>query len=184
MSGKDSGDARFETIFRRYYARVWRYFRACRVADDEAHDLAQDAFKRLFERIGSIRNENEWPFLQSIARTVFLNWLRAQKTQKRGSARVLELDDPDLTAQMPVTEQPDYATKQRDAVRSRQLRDAIEALPNGQKQCMELWLDELSYEEIAAGLRITLDAVKSRIRDARKALSARLGETLPEETSS
>ncbi len=181
MNGRDGGDARFETIFRRYYARVWRYFRACRVADDEAHDLAQDAFKRLFERIGQIRNENEWPFLQSVARTVFLNWLRAQKTQKRGSAKTVDLDDPELAAKMPIAEQPDYATRQQDAVRSRQLREAIEALPNGQRQCMELWLDELSYEEISAGLRITLDAVKSRIRDARKALSARLGETLPEE---
>ena len=181
MTRRDGGDERFEKIYRRYYARVWRYYRACRVSDDEAHDLAQDAFKRLFERITSIRGEDEWPFLQSIARTVFLNWLRGRKTQKRDSGKLVELDDPDFVEEPSAPNEPDYAEREQAALRGKALRDAIAELPDGQRQCVQLRLEELSYEEIAKTLRITVDAVKSRIRDAKKVLSARLGVTLPEE---
>ena len=47
---------------------------------------------------------------------------------------------------------------------------------------MQLWLDEFTYDEIAKFLRITVDAVKSRLRDARKMLRAKLGDpnALPE----
>jgi DNA-directed RNA polymerase specialized sigma24 family protein len=37
-------------------------------------------------------------------------------------------------------------------------------------------LNDLSYEEIQKTLGITLDAVKSRIRDAKRQLRERLGE--------
>src|SRR6202008_2059368 len=91
MSTRNDGGAAddgFEAIFRKYYARFWRYYRACRVSDDESHDLAQDAFKRFYERRKQLRGEEPWPFLQSIARSVLLNKLRDQKTAKR-SARMV-----------------------------------------------------------------------------------------------
>jgi RNA polymerase sigma-70 factor (ECF subfamily) len=181
MSGPGGGDDRFEKCFRRYYTRVYRYFRACRVLDDEAHDLAQETFKRLFERMRQIRGEDEWPFLQAIARTVFLNWLRARKTQKRDGGRLVEIDDPEFTEHPVAPEEPSYAEKEQDALRRKSLREAIEQLPDGQRQCMKLWLDDFSYDDMAKTLRITLDAVRSRLRDARRALSARLGEELPED---
>lgn len=182
MSGRDGSDDRFEKIYRRFYARVWRYFRSCRVSDDEAHDLAQDTFKRLYERMTTIRGENEWPFLQQIARTVFLNWYRAGRTQKRDVTKVVDLDDPDIAPQAAmVTVQPDLATKQERELRLTRLRDAIATLPAGQKQCIEFWLSGLSYTEIARTLGITLDAVKSRIRDAKRTLSTQLGVTLSED---
>src|SRR5258708_9411587 len=181
MRGRDGGDERFEKIFRRYYARVWRYFRSCRVTDDEAHDLAQDAFKRLFERMTSVRGEDEWPFLQSIARTVFLNWLRGRKTQKRDGGKLVELDDPEFVEEPTASNEPDYAEREQTALRLKTLRDAIAELPDGQRQSLQLQHGGLSYGEIAKTLRISVDAVKSRIRDAKTTLSARLGDTLPEE---
>ena len=181
MRGRDGGDERFEKIFRRYYARVWRYYRACRVTDDEAHDLAQDAFKRLFERMTSIRGEDEWPFLQSIARTVFLNWLRGRKTQKRDGGKLVELDDPEFVEEPTAPSEPAYEEREQAAIRQKALSDAIAELPDGQRQCVQLWLKELTLEEIAKTLRVSVDAVKSRVRDAKKTLSSRLGATLPED---
>ena len=181
MRGRDGGDERFEKIFRRYYARVWRYFRSCRVTDDEAHDLAQDAFKRLFERMTSVRGEDEWPFLQSIARTVFLNWLRGRKTQKRDGGKLIEMDAPEFVEEPSAPSQPDYAEREQAALQRKALHEAVAELPDGQRQCVQLWLKELTYEEIAKTLRVSVDAVKSRIRDAKKTLGARLGATLPEE---
>jgi RNA polymerase sigma-70 factor (ECF subfamily) len=174
-------DQRFEALYRSHYARVWRYYRACRVADDEAHDLAQDAFKRLYERMEQVRGEDEWPFLQAIARSVLLNKIRDQKTAKRNT-RIVEIDAPQFTHELAAPEGPDYAEQQHAAWQRKNLYDAVSELPDGQRQCLGLWLGGFKYDEIGRTLRITVDAVKSRLRDAKKQLRARLGaETLPED---
>jgi DNA-directed RNA polymerase specialized sigma24 family protein len=88
-----TGGDGFEETYRKYYARVWRYYRSCRISDDESHDLAQDTFKRLLEHWSSIRGADPWPFLKQIAKSVLLNYIRATKTQKR-AATTVTLDDP------------------------------------------------------------------------------------------
>jgi len=168
---------RFDAIYRRHYARVWRYYRANRVSDDEAHDLAQDTFKRLWERLDLFRGEDAaiWPFLETIALNVFRNWLRAGRTAKRG-APVVDIDDPQLTDQLPAPEEPDYADREQAARRSEELHREMAALPAGQKQVLRLWMEGYTLKEIADALRISIDAVKSRLRDARKMLRKRLGD--------
>lgn len=184
MTTRDVGDRqrRFEAAYRRYYPRVIGYLRACRVTDSEAHDLAHDAFRKFYEKFPTIRDsEREWPFLQTIARNEFLNWLRSRKTAKRNMALV-EIDSPDFTQELAAPEGPDLAEQQQTAMRRKQLYDAIAELPEGQQKAQLLWLEGKSYEEIAAELGISVDAVKSRLRDARRFLRSRLGaDALPEE---
>jgi RNA polymerase sigma factor (sigma-70 family) len=169
-------DERFEAIYRKCYARVWRYFRTNSVADDEAHDLCQDAFKRLYERMDQIRNDDPWPFLQSIARTVLLNRVRARQTQKR-SASMVPMDDPELIRAEPAAPaQPDYAERQAEEDLRRRLRAAVESLPPGQLECFRLWMQGHKYDEIMKILGISMDAVKSRVRDAKRYLREQLGD--------
>jgi RNA polymerase sigma factor (sigma-70 family) len=176
----DGADDGFERIYRKYYARIWRYFRACRVSDDEAHDLAQDTFKRFYERMNQLRGEEPWPFLQAIARSVLLNKLRDQKAAKR-SGKTVEIDDPDV-GELSAPEGPDYAEREQQEMRRNGLYAAIAELPEGQRQCLGLWLAGFKYDEIAGILKISADAVKSRVRDAKRQLRARLGaDTLPED---
>jgi RNA polymerase sigma-70 factor (ECF subfamily) len=180
-SGDPGRDERFEAIYRRQYAKVYRYYtRACRVSDDEAHDLAQDTFKRFYERMDQMRGEDEGPFVKAIARSVLLNWIRARETAKR-SARMVRLDDPDGSIDLPAPAGPDYAERQEHEQRQNQLREAIAELPETQRQCMEPWLAGSQYDEIAKALGISMDAVKTRIKNAKKLLSARLGDTIPED---
>jgi len=170
-------DERFDAIYRRHYARVWRYFRAQRVADDEAHDLAQEVFKRFLERIDQFRGADEavWPFLEKIALNIFRNWLRAGKTAKR-SATLVDIDDPEFIYEPPAPEEPDYAEREQAAHRKALLKEAIDELTPAQRLCFDLWREGFQYDEIAASLRITMDAVKSRLREAKKHLRERLGE--------
>jgi RNA polymerase sigma-70 factor (ECF subfamily) len=169
-------DERFEQIFRQHYARVWRYFRTNRIADDEAHDLCQDAFKRLYERMDQIRNDDAWPFLAAIAKTILLNRIRARQTQKR-NASLIEMDDPELVFKEPAAPpEPDYADRQADEARWEAVRGAVASLPAGQRECLRLWIEDFQYNEIAKVLGISMDAVKSRIRDAKRYLREQLGE--------
>jgi RNA polymerase sigma factor (sigma-70 family) len=174
------GDDGFEEIYRKYYGRVYRYYRACRASDDEAHDYAQDAFKRFYERRHQLRGAEPWPFLQSIARSVLLNKLRDRKTAKR-SGELVELDAPEVM-ELPAAEEPDYAERQQQEQRRNGLYQAIAELPEGQRQALGVWLAGFQYDEIAKILDISLDAVRSRLRDARRQLRAKLGaDALPEE---
>lgn len=170
-------DERFERIYRSHYARVWRFYRSCGVSDDESHDLAQDAFKRFFERMEQFRGEDEtiWPFLKQIALNVLRNRVRDRKAIKR-SATLVEIDDPSFMYDPPAPEGPDLAEREQQSMRAIQLRQAVAELSAGQRECFRLWVQGFKYEEIAKVLRITVDAVKSRLRDARKHLRARLGE--------
>jgi RNA polymerase sigma factor (sigma-70 family) len=178
---KGGGDERFEAIYRRHYAKVYYYYtRYCGVADGEAHDLAQDAFIRFYEHIDQLRGVDEWPFLKAIARTVLLNWLRAREAAKR-KVELVYLDDPDTRCDPPAKDGPDYAERQQNEQRRKQLREAIAELPETQQQCLRPWLEGFQYDEISRDLGITIDAVKTRLKNAKKLLSARLGETLPED---
>lgn len=166
----------FEHSYAKHYARVWRYFRSNSISDDEAHDLAQDTFKRLYERIGQIRNDEPWPFLATIAKTILINRVRARQTQKR-NARLAEIDDPDLIFAEPAApEEPDYADREAEESRQTRLRSAIKSLPPGQQECLRLRLQGFSYDEITKTLGISLDVVRSRLRDTTRTLREQLGK--------
>lgn len=176
----DRDDARFEALYRKYYGRVYRFFRGYGLADDQAQDLAQATFTRIYESFDQYRGEAEWGFIQTTARNELLNSIRSRKTAKR-NADVQSIDEV-LTSEEPrVEEGPDLAERQQSQLRKARLWAAIAGLPEGQRQCMELWLSEAKYEGIARTLGITVDAVKSRIRDAKRSLRSTLGESLPED---
>ena len=176
LDGGGPSDERFEKIYRTHYARVWRYFRASRISDDESHDLAQDTFKRLWRYRDQIRNDDPSAFVKSIARTILLNHIRAQVTQKRGASMV-SIDDPDLPIPEPAAPPAtDYADRDLLEARRARLRRAIESLPQGQRDCLRVWMQGFQYEEIAKILGVTIDAVKSRLRDAKRTLREQLGE--------
>ena len=179
MIRRGGGDDRFEDLYRRYYGRVLRFFKNF-VGDDQAQDLAQETYKRIYETFALYRGEAEWAFIETTARNVLFNSIRAKKTAKR-NAEIVALDGPGFNNDPPAPPQPDLAERQEEEMRTVRLRAAIAELPEGQRQCMELWLGDAKYEGIAGTLGITVDAVKSRLRDARRALRTRLGETLPEE---
>ena len=169
-------DDRFESIFRKYYARVWRYFRANSVSDDESHDLAQDTFKQLYEHKDQIRNDDPWSYVAQVAKTVLLNRVRARQTQKR-SAPMVDMDDPELIFAEPAAPpERDYADREADEATWTRVRAAVVSLPPGQRECLRLWIDGLQYNEIAKILGISVDAVKSRLRDAKRYLREQLGE--------
>jgi RNA polymerase sigma-70 factor (ECF subfamily) len=178
-------DEQFEALYRKYYGRVYRLLRLMRLADDEAHDLAQDTFKRLYEHISSSRvgeGELSWSFVETAARRLAFNMIRMRKTQKR-AADTQSLDalseSPEISAN-PFTGE-ELATREMNLIveeESRtlqvQVRDAISSLPSGQRDCLMLWIQGLGYDEIAFSLHISLDAVKSRLRDAKRTLRERL----------
>jgi len=180
MGTSKDRDAAFRQIYTRYYLRVVRFFVAAfRLPHDEAEELAQETFVRFFTHMKDYRGDAEWAFLETVARNVWFNRIRANNTKKRQGV-VVELDDPDA-ADVRDTIASDHdphhelAADQVARLRKQELTAAINALPTGTREVLQLYLEDFSYTEIAEALRISVDAVKSRIRDAKKLLRSRLG---------
>lgn len=176
-AGGGGGDDWFESIYRTYYGRVWRYFRSCNVADDEAHDLSQDTFQRFFQHMAQFRGEPEavWSYLKKTAHSIVLNRIRGRLTQKRNGLTV-DIDDPELGFDVAAQEETDYAEREQQELRRDRVRHAVAELTEGQQQVLRLWVQGLKYTQIAETLRVSVDAVKSRLRDAKKHLRAQLGD--------
>jgi RNA polymerase sigma-70 factor (ECF subfamily) len=181
-NGGNGRDERFQSLYQKYYRRMVRYFmRVFRLSEEDAEDLTQEAFARFHKAMDEYRGDAEWAFFEIIAQRTAYNRFRARNTARR-NGKAVDVDDPKVRPQLPSTQAPDYAELEEKANQRKSLYHEIATLPEGQRQCIQLWLDDLQYDEIARVLNITLDAVRSRLRDARKLLRTRLGSnTFPED---
>ena len=165
-------DDRFESLYRQYSGRLTRGFRANNVPEGEVQDLVHDSLVRLLEHKDRIRAPEPWPFLKTIARTVLLNYVRSKKALKR-SGRTVEIDDPENGQPLRSPERS-QAENYEQTQKVDAMYRAIEELSEAQQQVILLQMEDKSYQQIADDLRITVDAVKSRRRDALRQLKARL----------
>jgi RNA polymerase sigma factor (sigma-70 family) len=128
------------------------------------------------------RGDAEWAFLEKVARHVGYNHVRSKNAKKRGGVSVtVESYDASeevaaLAAELVVDESASPEAQLVEAEQLRRVQIAIAALPDGMRHCLTLRLSGLKYEEIAKALRLSVDAVKSRIRDAQKRLREQLGD--------
>jgi len=184
-SGGGRDDERFRSLYEKYFRRVVRFFvQVFGVTEQDAKDLAQDTFVRFLDHMTEYRGDAEWAYLEAIARNVGYNRVRALNTVKRGAVKPVDLDDPAVRYRED-TKAPDHVTRIDDQNRIKQLQAEITQLPDGARECLQLYLSDLTYQAIADALQVSLDSVKSRLRDARRQLRQRLGEdgNLPEDES-
>lgn len=166
-------------LVEQYYERVVRYLvRKHQFNVEEARDLAQDVFVSVFRHMEQKPIAAPWLFLKTAAHHRAVNEIRSRSIHRKtesGSAdaipRLTEMVLHDFwNDQTPPSPEAMAAWSQQSA----RLRDEIEKLPATLRPCLLLWLEGLSYEEIAVALRLTVDAVRTRLRDAKKLLANRL----------
>jgi RNA polymerase sigma factor (sigma-70 family) len=175
MNSRERDDL-FKRLYDKYYRRMIRFYVVVfRLQEADAEELAQEAFLKFYDAMEEYRGEAEWAFFESTARNLALNRIRSQSTIKRGAIRPVDLDDPLVKKLEPSVPPVDFAERQQHQMRLKRMRDAIAQLSPGQRQCIQHWLQDRSYEQIAKLLHTSVDAVKARLRDARRALRERLG---------
>ena len=129
-----------------------------------AEDMAQESFIRAYERIASFDVERPFgPWIRRVAANVCLNMLESQRPTG-------ELDEEQAGDE---TQHPEATIEVRE--RSELIRTALSELAPQYRIAIELrHYQELSYEEIAAEMKIPLSAVKSHLFRARKILAEKL----------
>ncbi len=146
---------------------------------EEALDLSQEVFLRVFRTLGAFRGQSA---LRTWIYRIVINQARNRQRwwRRRHQADQVSLDQHVLDhGELP---QPgDAVTPDRLLVRKEaaaRLWVALERLPFDQRTAVVLReFDGLSYEEIAFSLDIAVGTVKSRLTRARQALRTDLAET-------
>ncbi len=168
-SGGADADAAFRDLDRAFRPRLLRYFRAASFSQEDAEDLVQKTLLRVFQGIGGVREEDKllaWLF--TVARNV------RNTAFDRRPPRAVPLEKVPEPADAREMDDTDHRRRER---RAAALWRAIEALPPRQRQCLPLQVrDGLSYEEIAATLRLSVNTVRNHLAAARENLRRMLEE--------
>jgi len=174
----------FEGLFRRHYERTVLQLARMGFSREEARDLAQDTFVRVYQDVANFRGQTiaeENAFIRKTALRVGLNELRRRRAAKRKPEEIPMEDLPSpenapsrdlFTGQTPLSGE-DYAGRRETIQR---LLDAIRELPENFQGPLRLRIRGHTYNEIGARLNLTVDTVKSSLRDARRRLHEKLGE--------
>jgi RNA polymerase sigma-70 factor (ECF subfamily) len=166
------GDTRaFDELMVRHRSRVVANCRYLTSGND-AEDLAQEVLVKAYFALR--RYESRARFSTWLYRIKVNHCLNHRRAERRRQGE-MTLDDaaPDA-AGLTVAPEADVALD-RAADVSR-VRAAVAGLPETLRQALILReLDEMSYEEIAAALGVSLSAVKMRILRARQELHVALG---------
>jgi RNA polymerase sigma-70 factor (ECF subfamily) len=158
-------------LVRRNFDRVARY--VGRVVRDQrpVEDLAQEVFLQVFRAAGRYEPTAKFStWLYRIATNIARNYLAQPYVRRRREA------DPSQSGPV-ATAGADSAPERQlslDDLR-RRVADALASLPVNQRIALTLCEYEgLSYEQIAAVLDTTVDAVRGMIKRAREALRPKL----------
>ncbi|MBA2712166.1 MAG: sigma-70 family RNA polymerase sigma factor [Rubrobacteraceae bacterium] len=147
----------FTALYERHFRAVCSLARRLTLNEQDAEDLAQDVFLKIWRSAGSYRaakgGVRTWVF--SVVRNQSIDRLRSQATRRRTLAKA---EDPSSPPDDPFD--PCWRDLRRDRV-----REALGELPPAQRMVLALnHFCELTHAEIAERLCVPLGTVKGRMR--------------------
>jgi RNA polymerase sigma-70 factor (ECF subfamily) len=167
-----SGDqAAWEDIVRLYRRKVFNIAYKFVGRHDEAEDLTQDVFLKLFRSLGTFdRRANFSTWLISVSRNLCIDHYRSARRERE----LVNHDVDVVTLGRPTGGDAPYAMlERRDRVAI--LRAALDKLTASLRSAIVLRdIQELSYQEIAERLGVPEGTVKSRINRGRTELARQL----------
>lgn len=166
----------FDQLVHLYERRIYNFALRLSSNPDDAEDITQEVFIRVYNAIGNFRGDSHfstWVF--RIAHNVFLDMRKKVKAHPQTSLQeVVELDESEVTRQVEDTgPRPDQLAESSELHDI--LQQAIDSLPDYQKTMVILYhTQNKSYEEIAEIMNLPIGTVKSRLNRARIALKSKL----------
>jgi RNA polymerase sigma-70 factor (ECF subfamily) len=176
-----AGDSQlFHELIRPYERRVYVMALSFLHNEADAEDAAQEAFLKAFRKLSSFRGESKFgTWLVSIA----LNEART-RIRHQNSVKIESLDEPpDEQGQVSPALLRDWKEIPSEALERKEIRlllqQAITALPLIYREVFQLRdIEQLSVNEAAAALGISIAAVKVRLHRARMMLQKKLAPEL------
>ena len=177
VSKARAGDvAAFNRLMTQYSPKIYRLAKHITQNDEDAEDVLQESFLKAFEHLGDFQEKSK--FYTWIVRIAVNESL--MKLRKRKSDRTVPLDEPVDTGDDTVVreiavwdENPEQQYSHEELAKI--LDDAVQGLRPAFRTVFVLRdIEELSTEETAEALGISVPAVKSRLLRARLQLREKL----------
>jgi len=166
----------YSELVRKYENKVFRLAKNITQNDEDAEDVLQDAFVKAYEHLDDFHEQSKfYTWLVRIAVNEALMRLRKRKTD-----RTVPLDEPVDTGEETVVREiavwDDNPEEKYGTTEIRRiLDDAIQSLKPAFRTVFQLRdIEELSTEETAQLLGLSIPAVKSRLLRARLQLREKL----------
>src|SRR5438093_8440457 len=161
----------WDAIVRQYWRKVFNVAYKFVGKHDEAEDLAQDIFLKIFKSLDTFdRRANFQTWLISISRNLCIDHYRSVRKERETIAR--DVDASDLS---PVSRERGPYSQLEQTDLKQLIQQALAELPAPLRQAVVLRdIQELSYQEIADQLGLPEGTVKSRINRGRFELAKQL----------
>ncbi len=159
----------FNSIVKDYSERLYWHVRRMVGTHEDADDLLQDIFLKIWTALPSFRGEAQlYTWVWRIATNETLNWLRREKVRA-----ALRFQSIDAELERRILADPYF--NGTDA--QRELFKALARLPEKQRQVFVMrWWDELSYEQISAITGTSVGALKASYHIAQEKLKLNLSQ--------
>lgn len=165
----------FEEVATRYGPTVYQIAYRLTGDDEEARDLAQDVFVRVYRNLDKYEPGTFTGWLYRVTKNLFLDRVRRRKRY-----RMEPLPDDDW--QQPVETSPGPADRLEQGLLRGDIERAIVTLPPTFRTAVVLCdVQGLSYDEISEATGWPLGTVRSRIHRGRKLLREALTEDVDPE---
>jgi RNA polymerase sigma-70 factor (ECF subfamily) len=174
IAGAKHGDhASFEELVDRYMGKAMTVARAYVNNRDDALELAQEAFYRVYRSLDGFREGEPFaPWFFRILRNACLSFLEKHRKRRHLSIDAPIGGDPDnspMAVADPDSVRPEARVEQSEE--QHQLRQALDSLPLMHKEILVLrHFEDLDYASIAQVLDIPIGTVMSRLFHARRKL--------------
>ncbi len=172
--------AAWDVIVRQYWRKVFNVAYKFVGKHDEAEDLAQDIFLKIFKSLDTFDSRaNFQTWLISVSRNLCIDHYRSVRKERETIDR-----DVDTNELAPAAREPGPIAALEQADRVALLRKALAALPATLRKAVLMRdIQELSYQEIADKLRLPEGTVKSRINRGRTELARQVKKLRGEDYS-
>jgi len=174
---KEGDEDAFAEIVERYRNRLTNYLYRMLNDYEEAVDLAQESFVRVYFAIDRYHSNYAFStYIYRIATNLAISEIRKRKRRKLFSLTGLfQFDGDDDKDYQPPDTQPLPEDNTIDAEKRKVIEKAIVALPEKYRVPIVLReIEELTYEEVANVMGLGLGTTKSRISRGRRILRERL----------
>lgn len=158
-------EERFNQIVGDYSERVWWHVRRFVNSHDDADDLVQEVFLKIWRSLPSFREESGiYTWVYRIATNEALNYLRRERVRA-----ALHFSSLDEEMERRIDADPFFNGDSAE----RMLSKAVARLPEKQRQVFILrYYDEMPYEEMARVLDTSVGALKASYHIAQEKIRA------------
>jgi RNA polymerase sigma-70 factor (ECF subfamily) len=163
--------AAWDTLVREYWKRVFNIAYKFVARFDEAEDLTQEIFVKLFKALATYdRRASFETWLTRVSRNLCIDHYRRRRREEETFTHEF---DPDAIQLDELVSRPDATLEQRDEIAM--VRQALARVSPTYREPLALRdIHELSYEQIAQRLQLPEGTVKSRINRGRRELARHL----------